>query len=804
MSEPNLSSLLEPIASDVQRIRFWAGVRRSAYALTLTAFVFIGVHHFAGWTWTSLAPALYLILTVSLFHHFWTRKRLKPSFGEIARLIERDHPELASKLMAAQEQKPDPETGRLNFLQERLLREAVEEHQRQKWGNRFVERAFFSQCASVVVLALCLSVIASMNSDGTARLASKLLERMHGVEVTPGDTELESGSSLVVLARFHDQVPKGATLVLQPVSGAVQRLPLARNLGDPVFGTSLPEVRQEMTYHLEYDAAKTKSYRVKVYELPALIRADAELAYPAYTGLPSRTYEDTRRITAVEGTGLRYHLTLNKPVTSGKLVSKDGRTLELAVEPGHTSRYLVATTLMQSGKFDLRLVDADGRTNREPTEFVIEVLKNRTPELKFVMPKGDQRVSPLAEIRFEGQASDDFGVKAYGIAYSLAEKDPVYLQIGTNTAANEKRTFTHTLALEKLGVQSEQLISYHLWADDIGPDGQLRRTMTDMFFAEARPFEEVFREGKAPEGEGEPPPQSQKTMKLAKLQREILSATWKLQRRENATSPTTKYRSDVDVVKQSQAEAIRQVDALIEKSDDERTTALLNVARTSMNKALTNLSEAADKNAVPPLVPAVAGEQAAANALMKLLPREHQVVQSRSRNGGGGGEENQRQLDQLDLKQEEKNYEKEKTASSPKSPEQQEQLQVLNRLKELAQRQEAVNERVKELQTALQEAKTEAEREQIRRQLKRLKEEQQQMLADLDELRQRMDRPENQANMAEARQRLEQTREDMRKMTEELEKGATSQAAAAGTKVERELEKMRDDFRKKTAGQFTE
>ena len=83
----------------------------------------------------------------------------------------------------------------------------------------------------------------------------------------------------------------------------------------------------------------------------------------------------------------------------------------------------------------------------------------------------------------------------------------------------------------------------------------------------------------------------------------------------------------------------------------------------------------------------------------------------------------QRQLEQMDLTQSEDRYENQRQAQAPQSPERHEQLQVMNRLQELARRQQDLNDRLKELQTALQEARTEQEREEIRRRLKRLQEE---------------------------------------------------------------------------------
>jgi hypothetical protein len=82
-------------------------------------------------------------------------------------------------------------------------------------------------------------------------------------------------------------------------------------------------------------------------------------------------------------------------------------------------------------------------------------------------------------------------------------------------------------------VDVDQVVSYFAWADDYGPDGQVRRTFSDMFFAEVRPFEEIFRadqSGAAESGNQGQPNGGNQATKLAELQKEIVVATWKLQR----------------------------------------------------------------------------------------------------------------------------------------------------------------------------------------------------------------------------------------------------------------------------------
>jgi len=355
-----------------------------------------------------------------------------------------------------------------------------------------------------------------------------------GVTVTPGDTQLERGSSLVISARFGGEPPAEATLVLVSASGKTQRLALERHLADPVFGASLSDVAEDARYHVEYAGGNTPDYKISVFDYPSLLRADARLEFPAYTGLTNKTIPDTRRISAVEGTRLTYTLQLNKPVKRARFVGGDA-SLELALQSNAVA-VLSAFPLTNSARFTLALEDAEGRASKFPADFFIQVLTNRRPELKLVFPRGDQRVSRLEEMQLQGEATGDFGLLKYGIGYGIAGQDPRYFDLGGPAPGKEKRSFDYLIPLENLDLEEDQVIGYFVWADDHGPDGQPRRTFSDIFFAEVRPFEEIFRPEQSGAGENESQGQQGQenpSVKLAELQKEIVVATWKLQQKRS-------------------------------------------------------------------------------------------------------------------------------------------------------------------------------------------------------------------------------------------------------------------------------
>ena len=800
MITPLLQNALSPLVDRHRRLR---SLYASGGALLIAALV--GLALLLGHTQRidALCGALVAFFVARIIARRWVGN-WEPDYRAVARTIEERHPELHALLRTAVEQQPDPQTKQLHYLQQRVVAEAVAATRRHQWLDtiplsRWVG-AYAIQCGGIAALVATFYLVKPL--PRAPRTVASEAPGKEAVTVTPGDAELERGSGLVVLAEFHHDVPSEAVLVLQPRNQAEQRLALVRNLGDPAFGGGLPEVDADLSYRVEYAGQATRSFTVKVFEHPKLERADATLDFPAYTRLPQKLIPDTHRVSAVEGSKLGVAFKLNKPVKSATLVAKDGTKVPLAVQADKPLAELRDFGLRASQSYELRLEDTDGRVNKVPAQFFIEALPNRRPELKVATPKGDSRVSPIEEVAFRAEAWDDFGLARYGLSYTVGTAAEQSVDLGKESGADEKRPLAHLLKLEEAGVKPDDLVAWYLWAEDTGPDGKVRRTATDMYFAEVRPFEEIYRQGDEQEGK---PGQGEETEKLAQLQKQIVSATWNLQRAEEASAspqPTPKYLQDEPVIRGSQAEALAQAQKLGEKAEEAKTKALIETVTREMTTALERLDEAA--KTAEPLPRALASEKAAYNALLKLAAHQFNVSKSKSQSGKEAKGSKQEQMDELELKEDKKRYETKREADPQQNEQQREQLAILNRLKELAQRQNDINERMKELQTALQEAKTEREKDEVQRQLKRLREEEQQMLADIDETKQKMEQSPQQAQFAEERKQLEQTRAQAQKAAEAMEKGEPSQALASGTRAQRELQQMRDDFRKKTSNQFRE
>ncbi|HUU20811.1 MAG TPA: DUF4175 family protein [Sedimentisphaerales bacterium] len=818
MIEKALRNRLRPIVNRRRRLNLaW---RLSAYWLVsgLIGVGLIGADWLWGWkspiaNWAlCISTALATVLALYKFIH------MHPDYRAVARHIERQHPDMQALLLTAIEQEPKGLGGQLGYLQERVIGEALRHATKHDWlrsvSSKILLLAHFGGIAalSIIIMAL-LQLLPSTPSLFTIE-RGLLTGRNYNITVSPGDTTVELGTAVVILARFDGRVPTEAKLWVGPSEQDKQQMALTKNLDDPVFGGLIPEVNNNLLYHIEYAGRRTRDYRISAYEHPALQRADAKIVYPSYTKLPEKVIKNTRQVSVIEGSEVTFVFTLNKPVTTAQLIAKDKSALGLSADDEQPNTYTTSITVTQNQRYELHLADAQGLTNKMPPRFVIDVHKNLPPELKPVFPNRDVLASPLEELNLEAEVSDDYSVTGYGLSYALAGTQSRDITLGQSAVSNENQQIQHMLALEDLNALPDQLLTYYFWADDVGSDGKARRTFSDMYFAEIRHFEEVFRESQSSQSQrnqnqqNSEQQQGQQGEQLARLQKQIISATWNLKQQAVQSGGVDDHKEDLDVIRESQADVLQQGQSALTQAEDAPAIKTLQEATKHMETSLEHLTEAVESASAAELMPALAAEQLAYQELLKLREREYQIARGRGsgsgRNNDGASARSEQQLQQLELRQREDRYETERLAQSQEQTTQREDLQVLNRLRELARRQNEMSNKLKETQVALRQAQDEEQRQEIRRELKRLREEQLEALREVDELQQRMERPENRQRMAEAREQLGQSRSRIRHSAEELEQGMVSRAITSATRAQRELEQMRDDFRRSTSSQFDE
>jgi len=817
MIEKSLRKGLRPVVNRRKKLLLLR--RLSIYWLiaALAGIALIAANRLWGWYWPIAIWALLISTGLVSILAWYRSSRFEPDYKRIAQTIEEQNPDLKATLLTAIEQEPEESFGQLGYLQERVIGEALTHAKNHDWAQSVSQKTLMlARCSQIAALLLLIFVISKLSPSlsFTSTNKNRSAKKGYNISVSPGDTTVELGTAVVITARFEGRLPQEAKLLIGPSPEDTQEIQLKRSLEDPVFGGIISEVNSDMLYHIEYADKHTRDYKITAYEHPLLQRADAKIVYPSYTNLPEKVIKDTRQIGVLEGSQVTLSFTVNKTVDTARLVAKDGSALDLTIDGVHPNIYTTSLSPFESQRYELKLVDAQGLANKVPPRFIIDVLKNMPPELKPTFPNRDLEASPLEELAFEAEVSDDYGITAHGLSYTLAGTQSKDINLGQSVPSNQKQKSEYLLELEEHNAQPDQLLTYSFWAEDIGPDGNIRRTSSDLYFTEIRPFEEIFRENQSFQDQNnqqqrenqQQGQQGNQGEELIQLQKQIISATWNIKRQADQSGSVDEQKEDLDLVRQSQDDALQQARGSLAEAEDPADIQALQDASKHMEQSLEHLTEAAENTSATELTPALGAEQSAYQELLKLREREHEVARSRNaqQNSNRNSARSQQQLQQLELQQREDRYETQRLAQSQQQETQREDIQVLNRLRELARRQNEMTNRLREAEAALREAQTEQQRQEISRELKRLREEQIETLRDVDELRQRMESPQNRQRMADATEQLNESRSRIQQSAEDMEDGMVSDAVTSTTRAQRELEQMRDEFQRRTSGQFSE
>ena len=769
---------------------------------------------------------------------------------DIAQRIESKYPDLKQRLFTLMS--PARE-GESEFMRNRLILSTLEHSDRHPWTELAPSSRYRWMWFGQSVLALCtISYLLFTPSSIPQKESIAQVTENGSFTVEPGNIELEAGSDLLVTVRFGNGVSQQATLIARDETGEIESFPMQGSLNDALASSTIRKLKSPIEYQVVVGDQTSDTFQVKLFEHPAIIASDASIKYPSYARLEDKEIKNTRRVTAVDGSTVSWELAINKPVKIAELVDEQGSVLPLSIDHSDPTKYRIPLTLNESQRYQIRLVDTQDRTSKIKEELSIRILPNQEPKLQLTSPL-DQRVSAIQELAVSAKAQDDFGILRTGISVAIGDRQPEEIVISeapfstpvttpvnqTATAPNDATTNTHQpqtvkkqevkylIDLESLEAKTDQLVTYHFWTEDQSRSGEIRRVDSDLFFAEIRPFEELFRESDASATEQrqqqqqqqQNSPAGQQAEELSELQKKIMTAAWNILRSwptdKTTESLTPEFKEKIEVIKTSQEQAFEQSKAieqqLIEQQlQDAKSLSELTGVQQAMQAAIEKLQVAPTPKDSIVIRESMTEMRKAYEGLLRLRAREHEIVQSQQQQSSSSQSQSasqrnrQQQIEQLQLEQSPSRYEEESQPVPEEAPVDKEMRQVMNRLDELAKRQADLNEQIRELDVQLQLEKEESKRTELEEQLQRLREEQEEMIRDTDEVLERMNNSdmnatESQQNMEEARKQVEQAREQMQQAQEQLDNQQTSSALNSATRAQQSVDQTRQQLREQSS-----
>lgn len=745
----------------------------------------------------------------------WTLRRL-PNDRRVARFVEERIPELEDRVATAVEfgeQRAETHTP----VVERLLADAVARI-RELDFERIVSRDAIKRAGITAGLGAGLLLIVAVASQTPARRALDAMSfyafpaRLN-LDVRPGHATVMAGQPL----RIHVQI-RGGAQILTPMleieqRGARRTVTMAPSGKQDEFASVVDAVNDSFSYRVSAGPARSPSFDVRVLRPPRVKRVDLRYEYPPAIGLQNRVDEDGGDIYAPAGTTVRLRVVADKPVASGEMVMADGKKLPFSA----TSPQVLEGTLKvaEDGSYRIALGDHDGLRNPGDTEYFIRTLEDRPPEVRITRPGGDQEVTRLQEVTIEARAEDDYGIAQFDLMYAVRGGRDHVVRL-KNGPSGLTATGSYTLYLEDLDVQPGDFISYYARVRDVGHGKPSTEARSDIFFLEIKPYDEEFVAAQSQAG----PSQNQPSLEeLAEAQKNIIVATWKLDRRA-LDGASGKSAQDILQVARAQGELQTRVRAEIDqmRAGAGRGRGRAGAAAQPANPtadALTKASEAMGRARVElealKTGAATPHEMEALNQLLKANAenRRRQINTSsqQARSGAGGGNRSERDLSSLfdrELRrQEETNYET--PSPTVQRKEEQSPSDALERVRELARRQAALGQQQQDL--ANQQNRMNSE--DVKRQIQRLTREQSELREQAETLARDLARSSQQGQAGSARD-MREASEQMRHAAAGLRRNDPRQASQNSDQavdklndLEKQLRSLQPDERRRALGELT-
>ncbi len=725
-----------------------------------------------------------------------------PDDRRIARFIEERAPTLDDRLVSAVDVVRSDRHAASPALIEPMLADAARRVSAIDLDT-IVSRASLRRAgggAGATALLLLTLCVAARGPAGQAVDAASLalFPSRVTLDVTPGSAKIRAGEAFTIRARLvGNRAPVAARVEM---ADGDRWKPFDMAAAGGAFRLVLPPASASFRYRVAAGTLISPPYDVTVAHAPRVTRIDVDYTYPAALALEPRTEQDGGDVYAPAGTAIRVRIHTDRPAKSGQMALGEGQAIALSSDA--PTMMSASLTVVADNSYRIALRDADGFSNPGETEYFIRMLEDRPPEVRILAPAADRSVTKLEEVDIEAQAEDDYGIASMDLVYAVRGGPETVVPLGSGRHATSM-TGRHTLYLEDLDVQPGDFVSYYVRARDITRGSRSNLAKSDIFFLEVKPFEEEFRLARSQAQAGG---SGNAVDDLVTAQKEIVVATWKLDRRAEAAKGA---RPEQDIRAVSRAEAdlkarVEQTSSTFREStmrDPRRPQRgatpdapkagqtmpeedAMTAASAAMGKAVTSLDALKTADAMPP-------EMQALNHLLKAQADVKRREVSREQAGSGRGDNN-RNYDMSSLfdkelqRQQQTNYETKSTSEQRKD----ETAGALDAIKELARRQDEVLKR----QLELAKRRAQMSEEELKRELEKLTREQSDLRQQAEELARQMNASPagSQGRKAEQSGKTEQSGKSGQAGQPQGQSGESAGQAANGSSGGERGRQMRD------------
>ena len=723
-------SSYEELLRVIRRVRSRWRTRRLLLGFTMVgaaAVLVVGVSsaamdalRYTPWVVRGLQAAAWITFGVAVWRFVVRPFRSRVTDEQVALYVEEHDPTLREAVISGVElgqRVPADDADEIGIspdLTRLVVQEAIRRLETLNEG-RLIETSALKRAGGALATVGGVAIVASLLAPPALLRGAALLfspwddltdANPYRVLVDPGDAAVARDSDRWIEARLEGFRAERVDLRTRVQGSALwETIPMFPDPEDGAFRHLLLGIPEATDYYVEADGVLSPTFRIEVEDVPYVAQIGLVYRYPEHTGLSPRVVEDGGDIAAVAGTVVELEVIPTVPAAAGVLRVEPGPTeIPLsapegsgASSSGAGAEVMTATlTLSETSSYRVALAGPDGNLRTASRDYLIEVLEDLPPIVRFLRPGRDSQANPVEEVFTEVLAEDDYAVRRLEMRVSVNGGEETREVLASGGARDEIQS-GHTLFLEEHDLVPGDLVSYYA----VARDGAGAEAATDMFFIAVRPFDRTYRQADSMPGGGAGGGGDGLDGTLTLRQKQIVIATFKILR-DRQGMPANAVTETVATIGLAQGRLREQVETLNRRlrnrgigADPEFAEIVehLDAGLLEMTAAEELLISGNPDDALP-------REQKALTHLQRAdaVFRDAQVAFGQGGGGGGGGgprpqAEDLASLFELEMDKLRNQYET--VEQQRRSSADNEVDELLQRLAELARRQEQENERIR-------------------------------------------------------------------------------------------------------------
>ncbi len=514
--------------------------------------------------------------------------------------------------------------------------------------------------------------------------------RYYDIQVEPGNRTVRRKSDVGVRARLVGFMAPQVRLFAKFNGTTKWEAATMRPVGE-AYEFTFAGIPDSVEYYVGASGVQSETFKLIAADLPNIGRIRVVYHFPASLGLQDVVEDPGGDLRAVEETVAEVSAAPDKKIVNGVIVLDDGVRIPLREEGG---RVIAKVAIKKDGMYHFAQLEPVGEGAKDggaeirlSEDFFIEARRDGEPVVKITRPGRDTKVNPIEEVPVMVEADDDFGLRELDLHYSVngGPEKTVQLLKGQTVKHAEGQTM---IALEEFKLQPGDVVGLYATARDAK-----KQSRTDMFFIEAQPFEREYSQSQESGGGGGGGGDDDQ-QQISQRQKEIISATSNALRGGTAASG-----ENAKFVAEMQTKLKAQTEKLIERMKARQLSGTNQEFQTfvkEMEAASKAMGPAADKLKAQAWKDALSPEQVALQHLLRAEALRRQIQVAFGNKGGGGGGQG-RDLDNLfdlELDTEKNQYETGQQQSSQEQK-QKEIDEALQKLEQLARRQQELADQQK-------------------------------------------------------------------------------------------------------------